>query len=327
MALFDYFGIKKLGSLDVATESAEKLAFAVNRWAPRFKQKEEEALPFWIGTGVAAASHSAKPEYDEWAAVAILETHAVLKDQRFRECWQHVYEYLRGQSVSFAVLEVGSVNIAAGAVFGGSVGVPGGRGGTLGGAITAGSDCVALTAGHVVSPGQRWGIAEQPAASVGYPRTEIGHVIGWSSLRRKHNTTDLGLIRLHPHCDSGERSTLAMLEPGNLTGMPVRKTGNETGTTSGQVTLISANDIGIRHGRRRKFFDGLIGIEATAGRFAWFGDSGALVLPESNEAVGMVVAVSATGGTSGQPLCWVVGCTAMSATINDLLQDSVTTEA
>jgi hypothetical protein len=316
MSLSDDFGLKQFGSFDAATGWAQKLSTAVNKWAPRFEVEEEEDLPLWIGTGVASAGNPEKANDNAWMAVAIVESRVVLEDRRFQECWGHIHE----GRVPFAVLEVGPVDVAANAVFGGSIGVVGiYGGGTLGGAVTAGQDCIALTAGHVLSGGDTGAYIEQPAASHGYPCSEIGRVIGWSAVHRRHNRADLGLIALHPDCDRGERTTLIELKSDDLGGLRVHKTGKTTATTSGQVTRVNAENIGIRYKGRRKFFDGIFAIEQPLGRFAWFGDSGALVLEDGGGAVGMVIAVSATGGTDDQPLTWAVATSPTLATMAELL--------
>lgn len=324
------FGLKGRGSLDAATQWQRMLDRAVDEWVPRIPDEQLERTPYWIGTGVASASRSANPDNDAWTAVAILETPAVLRNAEFRDFWQRADLQLRAEEASFAALVVGRVRIAAGAVVGGSVGVPGGCMGTLGGAVTSERGCVALTAGHVVWSGAKGGTARQPASAVDGPQMEIGRVIGWSRLRWRHNNADLGLISLHPDSDGGERSVLSERRPEDVVGLPVRKTGARTGPTSGRVTLI-ADKVPLHYGARRRYFDRLLGIEAEGDgeRFAWEGDSGALVLPDgqppgADAAVGMVV--GASGIRLGQPMGWAIGSTAISANMDQILRSEARTE-
>lgn len=334
MLLTGGFGLRRRGSFEAAIEWAEMLDRAVDWWAPQFAEDDQRHARDWIGTGVALATRSATPTNEQWTAVAIVERRAVLESPQFREFWKRSDRYMLEQGASFTALVTGSIEIAAGAVFGSSVAVPGGaRGGTLGGAIAAGDDCVGLTAGHVVSAGPEGGIAEQPAAAADDAPTEIGTVIGWSKLRSRHNKADLGLIKLHPHCDNGERSAFTDLGPEGLRELRVRKTGDATGTTVGRVTLINAKKVGVRHGSRHRFFDGIFGIEGEGEEpFAWFGDSGALVFPDDGAAVGgaavgMVVAMARAYGRSSRPVCFAVGSSAMSDRIEMFLRNSAWTEA
>jgi hypothetical protein len=334
MLLTGGYGQKRRGSFDEAIEWAEILDGAVARWAPQFDEDDQRHARDWIGTGVVLAAKPGAPTDEQWTAVAIVERRAVLEDSEFDEFWKRSDSYMCEQKASFAALVTGPIEIAAGVIFGGSVRVPGGTGlgGTLGGAIDAGDDCVGLTAGHVVSAGPEGGIAEQSSIAAVGASTEIGQVIGWSKLRWRHNKADLGLIRLHPHLDNGERSAFADLGPAGLRELPVRKTGDATGTTVGRVTLINATKVGVRHGSRRRFFDGLFGIESEGRPFAWFGDSGALVFPENDAAtggaaVGMVVAVARAYGRSTQPVCFAVGSSAMSDRIDMFLRNNAWTEA
>jgi hypothetical protein len=332
------FGLKERGSLDGAIEWAKMLEHAVDRWAPQFTDDQHELDPYWVGTGVASAGRSRSPANSEWTAVAILETGAVLRREDFRALWRHADQYMRDRAASFAALVVGPVRMAADAVIGSSVGVPRGCMGTLGGAVASGSGCVALTAGHVVSPGPKGGIAQQPASAVDGPQAEIGRVIGWSELRRRNNSADVGLISLHPNCDGGKRDVFSEQRPEEFADLRVRKTGAKTGTTSGRVTLIGTGreirGIGVLYGGRRKFFNQLLGIEADGDgeRFAWYGDSGALIFREgqtsgADEVIGMVVAASAARIGSSQPVGWAVGSTAISASMNQILRDEGRTEA
>ncbi|HXO53424.1 MAG TPA: hypothetical protein VN888_20890 [Mycobacterium sp.] len=335
MLLTGEYGLRKRGPFDVAMEWAKTLDRFVEWQAPHYDEDDQLHARDWVGTGVASAT--ARAGSDQWTAVAIVERRRLFDLDSFAKFRRDADQYMREQGASFRVLVTGRIEIAAGALLGGSVGVPGGgRGGTLGGTIAAGSDCVGLTAGHVVSEGEKGGIAEQPAPGLpGRPteaRTEIGHVIDWSKLRWRHNEADLGLIKLHPRCDNGDRSAFADLGPEGLRLLRVRKTGAATGTTVGHVTLINAKKVGVLHGVRRRFFDGLFGIEGDGDRFAWYGDSGALVFPDGggpdgDAAIGMVVAVAATGGRDRQPLCLAVGSAAMSDTISKFLGNSARTGA
>jgi hypothetical protein len=315
MAVFDDFGLAKFGQVEEAAEWSTQLGKIISHIAPEFDTEEREELPLWIGTGVAAANNTDERGGHDWVAAAIVETREALKDHRLQRFWDRLY---RAQ-VPFAVLEVGPIDLAS-VTFGGSVGVLGkGGGGTLGGAVSDDHGCLALTAGHVVSPGQAGSVVEQPAASDGHPRVEIGHVVGFSNLWPRHNTADVGLIRIDPDHDTGERALLVTPSMDDLAKSTVHKTGKATSTTSGVVTRVAAEGIGIRYMFRRKFFDGLFAVESSEGRFAWHGDSGALVIDNGGGAVGMVIAVSAGGGTNDQPLAWAVPTASTLSAMRDLL--------
>jgi hypothetical protein len=325
------FGLGERGSLDVALQWAEMLEVAVDRWAPQLTADPNELEPYWVGTGVASASRSGTAENNEWTAVTILETATVLKRNDFDAFWHHADQYMREQGASFAAVVVGPVRMAA-AVIGGSLGVPGGCMGTLGGIVGSENGAVGLTAGHVVSSGPKGGIARQPASAVDGPQAEIGSVIGWSKLRRRNNSADVGLISVHRDCDDGKRNVLSEHRPEEFADLRVRKTGAKTGTTSGQVKLIGTGrnirGIGVLYGGRRKFFNQLLGVEADGEgeRFAWYGDSGSFIFLDGQSAgadavVGMVIAASAARIGSSQPVGWAIGSTAIAASMNEILRD------
>lgn len=317
MSLFDDFDRMEFGYLKEALDWAEQLEHAFNNQMPTLEPEEEEESPLWIGTGAAEARDPKVHGDETWLAVAIVESRNMLRDKRLQSVWNEILDV----TTPFAVLEVGRINNASLAI-GASVGVVTrgrSRGGTLGGAIADQDGCLGITAGHVLSPGRLGAGVEQPAAADGYPRTEIGHVVGFSDLQRKHNTADLGLIRIHADHDNGERVSLVEASMQDLGGMPVTKIGKATGTTSGRVTRVAAKGIGVLHEGRRKFFDGIFAVESNEGRFAWRGDSGSLVLDSDGGAVGMVVAVSATGGSQNQPLSWAIPTTSTISTMTELL--------
>ncbi|MBB5161582.1 hypothetical protein [Mycobacterium sp. AZCC_0083] len=329
------FGQGKRGSLREALEWAEVLEEAVGRWAnfggsdeDRRAVGDQEPGQHWIGTGVASRSGSPDPLRDEWTAVVIVEHLRVLRTPKGRRFKQLAGAFMKAHSASFSTLVVGSVLVAAdAAVVGGSVSVPGGPGGTLGGTLAAGSGRTAVTAGHIVWSGLRGGIAEQSAPSIGVSQREIGHVIGWSHIRRKHNKSDLGLIDLHPQCDDGTRTGFREVDPDDLAGLRVRKTGSRTETTFGHVTLIRTKGIGVSYHGKRRLFDGLFAVEGEQEKFAWYGDSGALIYPgetpsDGDVAIGMITAVSMTSRGSGKPVCWAAGSTALSDTMKEILQGS-----
>lgn len=328
MEVLEHFGEKKPGTLRAAKRWADALEKAALRWAPKFEPEDRDFDPNWLGTGVAVLHRPFSPrDDDKWTAVAILETSKVRDLHSYASFWRRADAYMKAQGASFAALVVGPVEIAERALIGGLVRVPGGHGGTLGGTISLGGRGVGLTAGHVVSSGTVGGSAEQLIAERSGAAVEIGRVLGWSPLERRGNTADLGLIELHTELEGGDRSTLAPVAPETLTA--VRKTGASTGVTVGGVTIFGTRGIGVLHNGRRKFFDGLFGIEADGGRFADFGDSGSLVYQEDDAtgAVGMVVAVSRSRKGSNQPVCWAVGSKAMSSSIGNISRGGSRTKA
>lgn len=332
------FGLRALGSRDQAFEWAAYLEEAVARWAPRERTDDRDATAGrrWIGTGIACFGTATDSRRDNWTAVVIAEHRDALNSRKVPAFWRNVEPFMQKRSASFAALVVGPIQIAAGVDVGGSVGVLGGRGGTLGG-VLAGDRRIAVTAGHVVSSGSKGRLAAQPPHAVDGLGRDIGHVIGWSALRSKHNKCDLGLIELLPDWDDGVRTELKEIGPDDLEGRIVRKAGAATGTTEGWVRLVGTKGIGIRHGKSRKFFDGLYGIESLQkAPFAWFGDSGALIyhtppdLPSDRDgdgAIGMAVAVSRSSRGSGKPLCWAADSSALSATIDEIIQGSARAKA
>jgi len=324
MKLSKEFGLKQSGTLAVAMDWARSLDRAIELWAPTYSESDQRMFPYWIGSGVVSVSESTSEADDRWTAVAIMESKLPMRRKDFRPFWNRAPQFMADRGASFAALIVGPIIIAAGAVsIGGSVRVPGGLSGTLGGAVAHGNTSFALTAGHVASSGPR--IAGEPTVALGVNEEEIGHVVGWSELRAKRNTTDLGLINLHPGYDDGGRSVLGAYTPEQLRRLRVRKTGAGTKTTVGTVTLLGTKNIPVIHGDGRKYFDGLIGIEADE-PFAKRGDSGALVFPADDtsdaKAIGMIVAASELGtrGGSGQPVGWAVPAETMSANIGSILR-------
>lgn len=332
MDFSDEFGLKKRSSFHEALHWSKALSRAIRRWAPPITDDDLAYFSNWIGTAVASTGRIPSATHDQWIAVVLMETPAPLRLKSYRRFWQNADRYMRNQGGSFAALVVGPVRIAAGVSVGGSVGVPGGFGGTLGGTIDAGKGGVALTAGHVVSSGEKGGVAEQPADGFGdAPQTEIGRVIGWSELRRRNNRSDLGLIRLHPQIDDGERSVLSEAGLEGMVGTRVRKTGAASGTTVGDVTLFDADLSVLYADGGRRHFEGLMGIQSGGEEFAVLGDSGALVFAEGSAdigaALGMIIAVAPGYEGSEEPVCWTVSSTAMSATVGTILRDGSRTEA
>lgn len=238
------------------------------------------------------------------------------------------------QGSSYAVVVVGPVQLAAGPVtIGGSVGVPEGtHWGTLGGAVSDQRGVLALTAGHVLSSGSKGGVVEQPAQPGEGGQTEIGRVVGWSRIGRRRNTGDVGVIQLHASHSGCSQSVLASYGPEEIEGLRVSKTGAATGTTLGHVTIVDAEGVGVLYEGRRRFFDGLFAIEGHEGPFAWYGDSGSLIVPGVHQtggstAVGMVTAVSGATRRTLEPVCWAVASNALSDSIRSVLRNNARTGA
>ena len=86
-------------------------------------------------------------------------------------------------------------------------------------------------------------------------------------------------------------------------GLLVAKTGRTTGPTKGKVTAFEMDGILPQYAAGILKFNQQIEIEsAETGRFSSLGDSGSLVVDESNFAVGLLFAATAFGGSNGHGL-------------------------
>jgi len=286
--------------------------------------------PFWIGSGIAAVGNSQQM----WTAVTIVESRRALRRIEFQKFWRQAEQYMNDQCSSYALVVVGPIQLAAGSVtIGGSVGVPeGAHWGTLGGAVSDQRGVLALTAGHVLSSGSKGGVVEQPAQPGEGGQTEIGRVVGWSHISKRRNTGDVGVIQLHASHSGCTQTALATFGPEELEGLQVSKTGAATGTTLGHVTIVDAEGVGVLYEGRRRFFDGLFAVEGLEQPFAWYGDSGSLIVPGVHKtggsaAVGMVTAVSGATRRTLEPVCWAVEASALSDSIRSVLRNNARTGA
>lgn len=113
---------------------------------------------------------------------------------------------------------------------------------------------------------------------------------------------DAGLLR----GIAGKDRRLAGLGPKFLDeGELVHKVGRTTGATTGRVTAFELDNLVISYGVGNLRFDGQIEIDGTGARaFSDGGDSGALIVNDGMEAVGLLFAGSDVGGANGRGLTY-----------------------
>lgn len=113
---------------------------------------------------------------------------------------------------------------------------------------------------------------------------------------------DAGLLR----DITGEDRRLAGLGPKSFDeGELVHKVGRTTGGTTGRVTAFDLDNVVISYGVGNLRFDGQVEIEGIGAQaFSDGGDSGALVVNDRMEAVGLLFAGSDVGGSNGRGLTY-----------------------
>jgi hypothetical protein len=90
-----------------------------------------------------------------------------------------------------------------------------------------------------------------------------------------------------------------------LPGVTVAKVGRTTGTTRGRITATEVDNVVVDYDLGSLSFDDQIEIESMgSGAFSAGGDSGSLILDESNRACALLFAGSETGGANGRGLTY-----------------------
>jgi hypothetical protein len=135
----------------------------------------------------------------------------------------------------------------------------------------------------------------------GHAGSRIGILCKYTPIsfgKQKANTHDAALCLP----DRIENAAPGLRELGKVTGVSnavlqtnVRKIGRRSGLTHGVILMTTLGIIVQYPNGLEALFEGLFGVVSEKGPFALSGDSGAMVIDESNRAVGMIVAVTPNG--------------------------------
>ena len=172
----------------------------------------------------------------------------------------------------------------------------------------SGSPVFLLSNNHVLA----WENAAEPESPVLQPawtddEDGVDDVVGVLAekipLVFEHNLVDAAIALLDTDLVDYDPSSLIGLPPMRLTGMrpqdeplekdeSVHKVGRTTGPTIGRIRATNVNNLGIRYGAGRRWFDQVFEVESDGAPFAEPGDSGSLAVDDSGRAIGLLFAVS-----------------------------------
>jgi len=133
-----------------------------------------------------------------------------------------------------------------------------------------------------------------------------------AKLTTKSNAVDCAVAALEREVAFDPRTIAGLGVLGGVAGYPldegikVHKVGRSSGLTHGRITAFELDNIGVFYQSGQHSFDGQIEVEGLENLpFATVGDSGALVVDSDVQALGLLFAVSQTGGSNGKGLSYI----------------------